>query len=66
MVSDLDVILRWEQFGAQWEVLQRTPDRVVLALRRCDGGEEVSRLVSTEPALLDHVDRHLDGGAPSR
>lgn len=60
-MDDLDTILRWEQFGAVWEVVHRAPDQVTLSLRRCDGGEEVSRLVSTDPALLAHVDRHPDG-----
>jgi hypothetical protein len=48
---------RWEEFGATWDVVHRTADRVTLSLLRCDGGEEVSRLVSNDPAVLAHVDR---------
>jgi hypothetical protein len=56
-VDDLETVRRWEDFGATWEVVHRSGDQVTLSLRRCDGGEEVSRLVSSDPAVLAHVDR---------
>jgi hypothetical protein len=56
MDDDLETVQRWEEFGAAWEVVHRTPDQVTLSLLRCDGGEEVSRLVSSDPALLAHID----------
>jgi hypothetical protein len=56
-VDDLETLQRWEEFGATWDVVHRTADRVTLSLLRCDGGEEVSRLVSSDPAVLAHVDR---------
>lgn len=55
----VDVLCRWEEFGAVWEVVHRTADEVAVALRRCDGGEEVSRVVSKDPALLAYVDQRL-------
>lgn len=55
-MDDLATLQRWEDFGAAWEVVHRTVDQVTLSLRRCDGGEEVSRLVSGDPALMAHVD----------
>ncbi len=51
-VQDLQ---RWEDSGAHWRVLTRTPDSLTIALLRCDGGEEVDRFTSTDPRLLDFV-----------
>ena len=53
----VEVLRRWEEFGAVWEVVHRTADQVTVALRRCDGGEEVGRLVSDDPRLREYVDR---------
>ncbi len=36
-------------------MLARTPDELDVALLTCDGGEQVGRLVSTEPDLLAYV-----------
>jgi len=52
----VEVLRRWEAFGATWEVIARTPDEVTVSLKRCDAGEEVSRLVSDDPALRAYVD----------
>ena len=52
------VLRRWEDFGAVWEVVQRTSGQAVISLRRCDGGEEVSRLVSADPRLMAYLDEH--------
>ncbi|WP_150242898.1 hypothetical protein [Nocardiopsis quinghaiensis] len=55
----VEVLVRWEDHGAVWRVVERTPSGVTVALCRCDGGEEVERLVSDDPALLAFVDgRH--------
>lgn len=62
----LDRLLRWEQFGGSWRVLGRDAAGMTLSLRRCDGGEEVERLVSAEPALLAYVaDRVSSDGVPA-
>jgi hypothetical protein len=64
-VSDaLARLRRWEESGATWRVLVRTPDSVEIALLTCDAGEEVDRLRSTDPAVLDHVDTHGEDAAP--
>ena len=55
-VDDLETLQRWEDFGATWEVVHRTPGQVTISLRRCDGGEEVGRLVSDDPELLAFLD----------
>jgi hypothetical protein len=52
----VEVLRRWEDFGAVWQVVARTPEQVTVSLRRCDAGEEVSRLVSDDPALRAYVD----------
>ena len=46
------VLERWRNSGAVWQVLSRSSSRVTVALRRCDGGEEVERLTSEDPELL--------------
>jgi hypothetical protein len=43
---------RWQESGAVWEVISRKGDRVTVALLRCDGGEEVDRFTSDDPALV--------------
>ena len=53
----VDVLRRWEERGAGWRLLGRTPAGLEVALLTCDGGEEVDRLVSDDPELADYVSR---------
>ena len=58
MVPETDVIetlRRWESSGAVWQVVGRTTGSVTVALLTCDGGEEVQRISSADPALLAYV-----------
>jgi hypothetical protein len=55
MSRDLEALRRGESNGAVWQVRDRDPARVEIALLTCDAGEQVGRLVSTEPDLLEHV-----------
>jgi hypothetical protein len=56
-VSDaLERLRRWEESGATWRILVRTPDDVEIALLTCDAGEEVDRIRTADPAVLAHVD----------
>jgi hypothetical protein len=55
MSRDLEVLRRWETSGAVWQVLDRDPARLEIALLTCDAGEQVGRLVSTEPDLRGYV-----------
>ena len=55
-------LCRWEAFGAVWEVVHRDERGATVSLRRCDGGEEVGRLTSADPALLAFLDRRAQGG----
>jgi hypothetical protein len=52
----IEVLRRWEQFGAAWQVVHLAGDAVTVALLRCDGGEEVSRFTSSDPGLRAYVD----------
>lgn len=51
----VEELRRWQDSGAVWTVVSRTPHRVTVALLRCDGGEEVDRFVSSDPDLLRFV-----------
>jgi hypothetical protein len=46
------VLQRWEDAGAHWRVLRRGNTSVTIGLFRCDGGEEVDRLTSSDTRLL--------------
>ena len=46
---------RWQDAGAVWEVISRKSQSVTVALLRCDGGEEVDRFTSDDPALLEFI-----------
>lgn len=45
-------IVRWEAFGGTWEVSSVTRTRAVVELRRCDGGEIVETIESTDPGFV--------------
>ena len=57
----VETLRRWEEFGAVWQVVHRTTDQATISLCRCDGGEEVSRLVSGDPRLLAFLDERATG-----
>jgi hypothetical protein len=44
---------RWQEFGAVWQLVARSSGTVTISFCRCDGGEEVERLTSDDPVLLD-------------
>ena len=52
LVADLR---RWEAAGAHWRVAHRSGDAVTISLCRCDGGEEVDRVSSDAPDVLDFL-----------
>lgn len=55
MSDDLDRLTRWEDAGGTWQVVGRRVARVIIALCRCDGGEEVERFTSDDDELLAHL-----------
>lgn len=50
----LEDLVRWEENGAGWRVLEMTDGRAVLELCSCVG-EPVDVLVGRDPRLLAHV-----------
>jgi hypothetical protein len=56
---------RWEDSGAVWRVLSRTDDALVISLLTCSAGEEVDRLRSSDPDLLDFVGRRAGSDDPT-
>jgi hypothetical protein len=49
------VLQRWTDAGATWRVLSRTDSGVEISLRTCGADEEVDRLRSSDPAVLDYL-----------
>ncbi len=49
------VLQRWEDAGAVWRVVDRRCGSVTVALHQCDGGEEVDRISSADPRLLQFL-----------
>jgi hypothetical protein len=49
------VLQRWTDAGAIWRVIHRGRESVTVALYQCDGGEEVDRIKSEDPRLLDYL-----------
>ncbi len=57
----VDLLKRWYASGAMWRVISRAPDgAVTVALLRCDGGEEVQRLTSSDHDVLDYIGSRND------
>ena len=49
------VLQRWEDCGGLWRVIDRRPGAVTVGLYRCDGGEEMDRVWSSDPGLLEFI-----------
>lgn len=61
MADDIiDELIRWSNSGAVWRVASRTDDRVVVALFSCDGGEEMHRITTADPAVLRWIGDRTD------
>lgn len=54
------VLQRWADAGAVWRVVHRGERAVIVALYQCDGGEEVDRIRSTDPRLLQYLAGRTD------
>jgi hypothetical protein len=46
----IELLQRWQRFGATWQVIDRTDTCVTISLCRCDGGEEAQ---GTAPSSVD-------------
>jgi hypothetical protein len=49
----IDALDRWSDSGAIWRVDVQTSTSVTISMCRCDGGEEVDRVRSTDPAVIN-------------
>ncbi len=65
MNGDAGRLRRWEESGANWRIIARTGDGLVIALLTCDAGEEVDRFQSADPDLLRYVGGRDRSGAPA-
>ena len=52
-----DRLQRWEDAGGTWRVVSRADGAATIALLTCDGGPEMDRIVSRDPAVLDLIER---------
>ena len=51
----METLQRWEISGGHWQVLSHGPAGLLVALLRCDGGEEAHRFTSADPALAAYI-----------
>lgn len=51
----VEQLQRWETAGAVWRVIARNQSSATVGLFRCDGGEEVERITSSDPDLLEYL-----------
>lgn len=58
----VSMLRRWERSGAVWRVLRRSATASTIALYRCDDGEEVERISTSDPAVLAYVAGRLGAG----
>ncbi|EGD55873.1 hypothetical protein [Gordonia neofelifaecis] len=58
--DDLERLQRWEDNGAQWEIVSLRPDSATIALLRCDAGEEVDRFTTRDARVLALCRRRRD------
>jgi hypothetical protein len=61
--ADLLAVVRWQASGGEVEIVEPGPP-VVIALRTCDGGQEMQRIVSRAPDLLAHLSTQRDQVPP--
>ena len=55
MGADVERLSRWVAAGGGWRVIVRTPSSLTVALLTCDGGEEMDRIVTSDPSVVDRV-----------
>lgn len=55
--ADLNELLRWVAAGGTWEVVGYQRDAVTVALLPCTGEQEMGRLTSSEPDVVEFCQR---------
>jgi hypothetical protein len=61
--SEVDVLRRWEEHGAEWRVVHVSDEAAIVDLCTCYG-EPVERLESRDPELISYVRERDFGSAP--
>lgn len=64
-VDPLATLERWSAFGGVWRVVASNGSVATVSLCRCDGGEEVDRLVVREPRTLAYLATHPSSASGS-
>ena len=58
--SEIEVLERWRDHGAQWRLVHLSDELAIVDLCTCYG-EPVERLESREPGLIEYLLRHTEG-----
>lgn len=58
----LEVLQRWEDSGAVWRVVHRTPDTLEIALLTCTAREEMGRITTSDPRVMAFVGDRVQNG----
>jgi hypothetical protein len=53
--AEVQSLRRWADNGGVWRVVSRSAGQVEISLLTCDGGQEMDRLTSGDPAVLDFI-----------
>ncbi len=53
--KDAARLTRWVEAGGTWRLVSRTSSAVTIAMLTCDGGEEMERWSSSDPAFVEQV-----------
>lgn len=51
-------LTRWVDSGGTWKLITNRDSVRTIALYTCDGGEEMHRITSSDPAIEDWIDAH--------
>ncbi len=57
----MERLARWRDAGGAWTLTAQTPTSITVGLLTCDGGEEMERIVSDDPAFVAYVAAASDG-----
>jgi hypothetical protein len=58
----LQALRRWEDSGAIWRVVQRSADSVEIVLLTCTAREEMGRITTSDPRVLEFVGERSGNG----